>query len=168
VPSPKLLPIGPRRCVACGATPEEKRLLVHHVDGDHSHDVPENVEWRCRGCHMRVHNKDEARRQAIAESQRNSPTTQAHLQVLHESNRGKSLSETHRRASADGHRGKRLSEAHRRAIAEGVRNSSAAQVAAEVRRGKLLTEAHKQAIRDGWARRRERLAAEKAAEGETG
>jgi hypothetical protein len=57
----RALPAGPKVCAGCGATPEEKILGVHHVDGDHAHDVPENVEWRCRGCHMRIHRKGETK-----------------------------------------------------------------------------------------------------------
>lgn len=42
------------RCVDC---PEARRylLLVHHIDGDRSHNDPSNLETVCATCHMRRH-----------------------------------------------------------------------------------------------------------------
>ena len=40
------------KCARCGRT---KRLLVHHVDGDRTHNVPDNLVVLCPSCHQRAH-----------------------------------------------------------------------------------------------------------------
>lgn len=46
----KLAP--PTPCVGCGKT---GRTDVHHKDGNWRNNSPENVERRCRSCHMKLH-----------------------------------------------------------------------------------------------------------------
>lgn len=48
----------PRKCIYCGAS---ERLHVHHVDGDHSNNSLNNLEWVCIVCHATKahhHNRD--------------------------------------------------------------------------------------------------------------
>ena len=46
----KLVPKGP--CAICGA---EKARDVHHLDGDHTNNSPENLQRICRSCHSLGH-----------------------------------------------------------------------------------------------------------------
>lgn len=46
----KLVPAGP--CRTCG---KPDAMDVHHRDGDHRNNSPENLERICRGCHIRHH-----------------------------------------------------------------------------------------------------------------
>jgi hypothetical protein len=41
-----------RRCARCPAT---TKLLVHHKDGDHQNNDPDNLEVLCGTCHTRLH-----------------------------------------------------------------------------------------------------------------
>ena len=40
------------RCTICGGT---DYLHIHHIDGDRSHDAPENLTTLCDRCHSRIH-----------------------------------------------------------------------------------------------------------------
>lgn len=46
----RLVPIGP--CRKCG---KENASDVHHIDGDHTNNVLDNLERLCRSCHLRHH-----------------------------------------------------------------------------------------------------------------
>lgn len=41
-----------KECVECGST---ENLDVHHKNGDHQDNRLENLEYRCRGCHLKAH-----------------------------------------------------------------------------------------------------------------
>lgn len=41
-------------CRECG---EYKKIDIHHIDGDHSNDVPVNRQPLCRVCHLLAHSK---------------------------------------------------------------------------------------------------------------
>jgi organic radical activating enzyme/5-methylcytosine-specific restriction endonuclease McrA len=41
-------------CIRCGSV---SRLLVHHVDGDHSNDDAQNLEAICHPCHNQIHER---------------------------------------------------------------------------------------------------------------
>lgn len=44
------------RCEECGFVPKHLRQLdVHHKDGDHSNNAPENLTTLCANCHRLVH-----------------------------------------------------------------------------------------------------------------
>ena len=54
----------PEKCNRCGATNEEnlnkgksniRYLLLHHKDGNHSNNSPENWEILCKRCHQKHH-----------------------------------------------------------------------------------------------------------------
>jgi hypothetical protein len=49
----------PKKCVACKST---GYLEVHHRDWNSHNNHPENLEWRCRPCHLAVHGKRVQRR----------------------------------------------------------------------------------------------------------
>lgn len=61
------------RCIVCGKTQKEeilettKDLVVHHENGKHFDDRPENAETLCHSCHMKEH-KRRQREQAIQEA----------------------------------------------------------------------------------------------------
>ncbi len=40
------------RCAICSG---EENLHIHHIDGDNTHDRPENLVTLCEFCHARVH-----------------------------------------------------------------------------------------------------------------
>lgn len=44
------------KCVQCGES-REYRLVVHHIDGDRSHNISDNLEILCGSCHMARHLK---------------------------------------------------------------------------------------------------------------
>lgn len=44
------IPPHEKRCAFCGALPQHTRLMVAHVDGNESHDEPDNLTWTCRPC----------------------------------------------------------------------------------------------------------------------
>lgn len=45
----------PRRvCSKCGTTID---VCVHHVDGNHDNESPDNLQWLCRSCHAKLHNE---------------------------------------------------------------------------------------------------------------
>jgi hypothetical protein len=44
-----------RRCNRCLAT---ENLVVHHVDGVHTNNVPENLEVLCSPCHSSLHKQE--------------------------------------------------------------------------------------------------------------
>ena len=41
------------KCCGCGKT--EGKLIVHHIDGCHDNNSPDNLVWLCFGCHNKVH-----------------------------------------------------------------------------------------------------------------
>lgn len=41
------------KCCGCGKT--EGKLMVHHIDGDHDNNSPDNLVWLCFGCHNKAH-----------------------------------------------------------------------------------------------------------------
>ncbi len=43
------------RCQACGVTRAEKRIDLHHIDGDHGNDHPTNFAVICVDCHWIAH-----------------------------------------------------------------------------------------------------------------
>jgi len=45
---------GAKVCVECGSW---FRLGVHHKDGNHSNNNPDNLQWLCHNCHVRKHNR---------------------------------------------------------------------------------------------------------------
>lgn len=60
LPDPTKVPhFRKRRClvekVECAVCETAKRLVVHHIDGDHSNCDLENQEVLCRSCHSRLH-----------------------------------------------------------------------------------------------------------------
>ena len=44
--------VAKRACASCGAT---ESLCVHHKDGDHTNNVPDNLEVLCMSCHSSQH-----------------------------------------------------------------------------------------------------------------
>ncbi len=44
------------KCLKCSTV---KDLCVHHKDGDHYNNKPENLELLCRSCHLSVHRKNQ-------------------------------------------------------------------------------------------------------------
>jgi 5-methylcytosine-specific restriction endonuclease McrA len=59
-------------CALCGIK-DRRVLAVHHIDLDHSNNVPANLAWLCHNCHFLVHHdKLEKRRFSdILKSRRN-------------------------------------------------------------------------------------------------
>ena len=45
---------GPKICSKCGSW---NRLEVHHINGNHGDNRPENLRWLCHECHVRVHHR---------------------------------------------------------------------------------------------------------------
>lgn len=45
------------RCIDIEGFPENRRhkLVIHHKDGDHNNDNPENIQILCRRCHSLFH-----------------------------------------------------------------------------------------------------------------
>ena len=41
-----------KECATCGTT---KKLLVHHIDGNHENNDPSNLKVLCSPCHSRLH-----------------------------------------------------------------------------------------------------------------
>lgn len=41
------------QCCLCNKT--EGQLVVHHIDGDHDNNDPDNLCWLCRSCHCSIH-----------------------------------------------------------------------------------------------------------------
>lgn len=41
------------KCCGCGKT--EGKLMVHHIDGYHDNNSPDNLVWLCFGCHNKAH-----------------------------------------------------------------------------------------------------------------
>lgn len=48
----KPLMIEKRECVVCGTN---KKLVIHHIDGNHENNDPDNQEVLCNSCHSRLH-----------------------------------------------------------------------------------------------------------------
>lgn len=48
-----------KQCSDCGS---EKELHVHHRDGNHSNNQPENLEVLCKDCHWNRHRDEVAER----------------------------------------------------------------------------------------------------------
>ncbi len=51
-------------CIVCGRSPENgynrsQELSVHHLNGDHSDNRPENGIPVCQSCHIHIHRTDE-------------------------------------------------------------------------------------------------------------
>lgn len=44
-----------KKCVECGST---DNLDVHHKNGDHQDNRVENLEYRCRSCHIKEHDRN--------------------------------------------------------------------------------------------------------------
>jgi 5-methylcytosine-specific restriction endonuclease McrA len=61
----KVLARDDHQCRVCGATNETgfRNLPIHHINGDPSHNVMENLITLCRECHAAVHTRYEATRQ---------------------------------------------------------------------------------------------------------
>lgn len=49
-------------CEACGATPDPRFLDIHHRNGDHYDNRPENLQVLCRSCHMSETTRERWRR----------------------------------------------------------------------------------------------------------
>jgi hypothetical protein len=48
-----LIPI--EKCARCGYCEIKSSLHVHHIDGDHSNDDPDNLTVLCANCHLGLH-----------------------------------------------------------------------------------------------------------------
>lgn len=49
---------GEMKCAKCGS---DASLCIHHVDGDHGNNSPDNLVCLCDSCHIRVHNETRRR-----------------------------------------------------------------------------------------------------------
>lgn len=45
------------RCVGCGASGENRRLVVHHIDFNKKNNAPSNLQTLCVSCHGRLHGR---------------------------------------------------------------------------------------------------------------
>lgn len=48
---PDVIPLGRQQCTFCGSA---QNVLPHHVDGDETQTVRENLVWACKGCNGSV------------------------------------------------------------------------------------------------------------------
>lgn len=72
----KALEVLPARCNRCGITEEElqqrkpskvRYLLIHHKDGNHNNNSPDNWEILCKKCHQHHHSKTDDRGRFVSE-----------------------------------------------------------------------------------------------------
>ena len=54
------------KCVRCGST---ESLLVDHIDGDKTHECPENLQTLCKGCNRRKACKEDKENRAKRENE---------------------------------------------------------------------------------------------------
>lgn len=50
----RLIVKGPKVCNGCGSW---DNLQVHHKDGNHENNSPDNLEWLCVNCHSKKHKR---------------------------------------------------------------------------------------------------------------
>lgn len=120
---------GPWDCCKC--QDEMYVINVHHLDGDHGNNSPDNLVIMCQPCHASHHHKGKIVSQETKDRQ-----SRAHL--------GKKRSPEAVAKTAAAHRGMKRSDETKRKMAE-------------AQKGKVLTEEHRRKIQESWERRRQKF-----------
>jgi len=107
-------------------------LAVHHINGDHEDDRPDNRAKTHYGCHASYHSKLQS------ETPEGKAQFKKMLKAWHESDENKAHIKKMQKAWYESDKGK-----------------TQIKKLGEANKGKHLSEAHKQACRDGWMRRKE-------------